>query len=382
MCINPLTVLNKSYSEHAPCSTRFWVNRVPCGKCPECRNRRRNDWAIRLYEESKDWQYMSFLTLTYREGELEKVRDYEYNGKRYPLYELCPDDWTRYIDLIRKTYLRKYGERPKLVHFACGEYGSHTLRPHFHICFFFNDPRLFPIFKQSWKKGNVYWRMDGNTVDYHRLNAHDQSSWKIATYISKYISKDDTYYNLESAGLLEDLEKPFIRFSRNIGIRYLAFNREIDEAVKYLNTYPKHDIEYYRKLQLLQNYVHIDPVSMRMNIYGLPQYYKDKLYTTKGLRTSCVLDQKALRVSRLTGEIIKVGFSKKAHQVSRPNGLGYQNKNYLLRVSNIRTLANCPKDGASKEDWRAYATSRINDFTNREEKYRKRTLETHRDSKF
>ena len=56
-----------------PCDTPYsvkpkgWLNAidVPCGKCPNCKKRRVNEWVFRLQEEDKVSSTSYFITLTY-----------------------------------------------------------------------------------------------------------------------------------------------------------------------------------------------------------------------------------------------------------------------------------------------------------------------------
>lgn len=321
------------------------------------------------------------LTLTYRDGELEPVGNFTLNGKTYPQYELNPDHWKKYIDNVRSTYRYKYGKQPTFVHFACGEYGGKTTRPHLHLLLLFNDTNIWHIAKDCWKYGNVYYRMKTGEP-YTRLNEHSTDSWKITQYITKYIAKDEAYYNTESYEIVKDLEPPFLRFSRNIGLNYLAYNKQIPKAIEYLNKNIRHTMQWYNAWTAIDTYVHIDPLTLQLRTYELPKYYKNKIYQTKGLRTSCILDATAHKVSRITGEVVKVGFSKKAHQVDRPNFMGYAHTRYLSHLSNLRESAELRQYGEGKEAFRQMEASRIADLEVRQERAYKRAMETHRNDRF
>ncbi|AXH75064.1 MAG: replication initiator protein [Microviridae sp.] len=85
---------------------------VPCGRCVGCCADRALIWSIRVFHESTLHKQNSFLTLTYSDApESVSKRDLQLFFKR----------------------LRKFA---KVRYFACGEYGSHTHRPHYHVCLF------------------------------------------------------------------------------------------------------------------------------------------------------------------------------------------------------------------------------------------------------
>lgn len=90
---------------------------VPCGKCLGCLKDRAEGWALRCHHESLGHERNCFVTLTYADPAPDKIskRDLQLFFKR----------------------LRKHGYRFR--YFACGEYGSRTLRPHYHVLFFGED---------------------------------------------------------------------------------------------------------------------------------------------------------------------------------------------------------------------------------------------------
>lgn len=90
---------------------------VPCGKCINCIQRKRAEWSFRLLQELKISQKSTFLTLTYNENSIPK------NNK------------------LEKKILQNYFKRVRvterdLKYYAVGEYGTKTLRPHYHAIVF------------------------------------------------------------------------------------------------------------------------------------------------------------------------------------------------------------------------------------------------------
>jgi hypothetical protein len=102
---------------------------LPCGKCLGCRSARAQQWANRCSHEARLYQDNIFLTLTYDDGNLPD------NGYLDPLA------LTRFIKRLRKRAAdRSDGiasdpDRP-IRYFACGEYGEHNGRPHYHAILF------------------------------------------------------------------------------------------------------------------------------------------------------------------------------------------------------------------------------------------------------
>lgn len=94
---------------------------VPCGKCKECRARNARDWKIRLYHHSLTAGDGVFITLTYDNDHMDSSSlDY------------------RHFQLFMKRLRRRFPEH-KLSFFCAGEYGSKSLRRHFH-CIVFGLP--------------------------------------------------------------------------------------------------------------------------------------------------------------------------------------------------------------------------------------------------
>lgn len=93
---------------------------ISCGKCRGCRADTALMWSIRGYHESTLHQQNSFITLTYDDDHLPS------DGKIDK----------RHLQLFFKR-LRRDGT--KIRYLACGEYGSHTRRPHYHAIIFGKD---------------------------------------------------------------------------------------------------------------------------------------------------------------------------------------------------------------------------------------------------
>lgn len=112
----------------------------PCGKCPSCRSRSRQEWVFRLQMEYECCNFGLFLTLTY-------------NDEHLPFSGVNKRD----VQLFMKR-LRKHFDSQALRFYLVSEYGDHTFRPHYHALFFFKMPRtndIYDIIESSWQNGNV-----------------------------------------------------------------------------------------------------------------------------------------------------------------------------------------------------------------------------------
>ncbi len=92
---------------------------------------------------------------------------------------LWKDDLQRFIDRFRAYLKRKFGEKARIRYFAVGEYGTNSLRPHWHILLFHNSDAIHGLIKSCdscnynedissvWLYGSVYSETtDGHISDY------------------------------------------------------------------------------------------------------------------------------------------------------------------------------------------------------------------------
>ena len=114
---------------------RFGVNinkiAVACCRCAACQSNHRKMWFFRLKVESDKCVVSYVVTLTYNECDV-------------PDYVVSEDGTFRYHP-IRYTDIQKFHKRLRkrvgpFRFFAVCEYGPEKLRPHYHICYFFDNP--------------------------------------------------------------------------------------------------------------------------------------------------------------------------------------------------------------------------------------------------
>lgn len=163
-CLNPIRLFGKNGSSKGE---RFQLKypdglKVPCGKCLQCRIKRRTEWSLRLIHELSYHEDSIFITLTYAP-------------------EYIPEN-----NSLKKTDLQKYFKRlrkdlngRKIKYFACGEYGDQTKRPHYHAIIFGmslskEDKKLL---QENWPKGMLHYGL-----------AEKDSIRYVAQYIDKKFS--------------------------------------------------------------------------------------------------------------------------------------------------------------------------------------------------
>jgi len=152
---------------------------VPCGKCLGCLQRKRADWTQRIAYEEKKCKSSSFITLTYDEFHV----PYTDNGNL----------------TLKKSDLQKFFKRvrtPGLIFFAVGEYGSRTLRPHYHAAVFNSTPdRLYDA-----------WSIYGDRLGDVQIGDVNPAS---IHYLTKYMVNDQEE--------ILDALKPFRLMSKGLG---------------------------------------------------------------------------------------------------------------------------------------------------------------------
>ena len=149
---------------------------VPCGKCWSCRLSKSRDWAIRCVHESKMHKRNCFITLTYNDEHLPADRS------------VHKEELQKFFKRLRK----RLGH--KIRYFACGEYGTKNLRPHYHAIIFgtdFDDKKLW----QQTQNGDFLYRSDtlekawsrnGSSMGFCTIG---DVTFQSAAYVARYCMK-------------------------------------------------------------------------------------------------------------------------------------------------------------------------------------------------
>lgn len=181
---------------------------VRCGKCLACREEIAKEYTYRFMNEYTYFEYLYFITLTYRDEDIPKNADgFETLNKKHIV------DYLKVINVnvARDSYIidKKY------KYFVGAEYGDQTMRPHYHVSILCNDERVGQYFMAKWKYGNIDFQIgDMRSVFY------------VIGYSNKKIGDNDKYY--DDLGL----ERPFRKFSKGLGKDYYE-ERKHELAGKY-----------------------------------------------------------------------------------------------------------------------------------------------------
>nr|QJB18796.1 MAG: replication initiator protein [Microvirus sp.] len=172
---------------------------VPCGQCIGCKLDRSLEWATRISHEASLHSKSSFVTLTYEDRQLP------------PHNSLRKKDVQ---DFLKR--LRFFSDHP-LRYYLCGEYGTETQRPHYHICLFGEDFSYDRTLWKTSKQGFAYYNspsLDDRWSFGHCIVA--DLTFETAAYTARYVTKK---INGEKAASHYGLREPeFSLMSRRPGI--------------------------------------------------------------------------------------------------------------------------------------------------------------------
>lgn len=167
---------------------------IPCGKCIGCRLDYSRQWANRLMMELQYHDSAYFVTLTYDDDHI-PVHDYidPETGEVLNSLSLCKRDFQLFMKRLRKRF-----SNDKIRFYACGEYGSTTLRPHYHAIIFglhLDDLRVFSKSAQ----GFVYYNSDSfqDCWSVYRNGVLEplgyavlaDVTWETCAYTARYVTK-------------------------------------------------------------------------------------------------------------------------------------------------------------------------------------------------
>lgn len=229
---------------------------VPCGKCVACQNNKRSSLSLKLRLEEHTSKYCYFLTLTYDDKNIplfslgtdlqtnDFLRIYPYSERMLSdsmISDFCSDFYnfdSEFVDMmdyyasfvhnyeckfhkscvyghglyallyyrdiqlflkrIRKYINKYYGE--KIRFYIIGEYGTKSLRPHWHCLFFFNSSKLSQAFEDCENVGTdsrececprfllPFWKF--GIVDSKRTNG------ECYNYVSSYVNQSSNFPRL------------------------------------------------------------------------------------------------------------------------------------------------------------------------------------------
>lgn len=231
--VNPLTGKDKLWIRPYDEEHDLEYVEIPCGRCIGCRLEYSRQWANRLmlekeyYVENECW----FVTLTYDDDYVPRrpVIDPDTGVYMYDSVSLRKRDVQTFF-----KHLRKHCKDSKIRYYAAGEYGSKTLRPHYHAIIFglkFDDLVVYkrtPLgdvlynskFIEDCWSNFVGFRSDGSPI-YDKIGhvVVAPVTWETCAYVARYVTKKMSG-ELGEWFSSQNMEQPFALMSRRPGIGY------------------------------------------------------------------------------------------------------------------------------------------------------------------
>lgn len=212
---------------------------IPCGQCISCRLKYSRDWATRCVLESLQYDHNYFVTLTYNPESL-PVSESFYVDK--DTGEFTDGIFSASLDksVIQKFMkdLRRYYSYhfniDNIRFFACGEYGSKNLRPHYHLILF-NCPIPDLKFECSNFQGDSYYSSEifNKLWHYQGFVTIGDCNYSTCSYVARYMLKKQKGLNSDKFYGLQGLVPPFTLCSRDPGIARSYYDKNSNRIYEY-----------------------------------------------------------------------------------------------------------------------------------------------------
>lgn len=214
MCLNPIHIKNKSvYKVYGLSYTGY---DVPCGHCLECNQLRMNDWQTRIAFELntlyKRGGRAVFLTFTYNQSCLPHYTLNFGRGEKYRIECFRHHDVLTFLNRVKVEAIKRFG-KGSYKYFFTSEYGKNTKRPHYHAIFFLESHvdwhRFVELCRSKWSYGFMFPKYDKRLRCYIDKKGRPITDGKpcisslggCAKYVSKYVTKDLSFYGLPLVSL-------------------------------------------------------------------------------------------------------------------------------------------------------------------------------------
>ena len=211
MCLSPIHIPNKS--SYIVDGISYSGYDVPCGHCLECQQQKRNEWQTRISFELASLYARHgravFLTFTYSDKCLPTCTlDFGSDGQEV-VSCFNHRDVLAFLNRLKVEVHKRFGA-DSYKYFFTSEYGTNTKRPHYHAIFFlqpFVDWHKFvEICRSKWSYGYMFPKYDKYRNMYVDNDNQPLTSGKpcisslggCAKYVSKYVTKDLSFYELPS----------------------------------------------------------------------------------------------------------------------------------------------------------------------------------------
>lgn len=239
---------------------------IPCGQCIGCRLEYSRQWANRCMLELPYHDQAWFVTLTYDDAHVPKTYtvDHDTGEVLAPAMTLRARDLQLFFKLLRRHF-----PNDKIRFFAAGEYGTNSLRPHYHAIIFGLHLDDLILYKRSVLGYNYFnsealsrcW-IDGATGESRGYVVAGDVSWDTCAYVARYILKKQKGATADMYAKI-GIEPEFSRMSRKPGIgrQYYEDHPEIWQYDKINVRTPSGGRSFSHPVYLRRLYEIDDPVS-------------------------------------------------------------------------------------------------------------------------
>ena len=172
---------------------------IPCGKCIGCRLDHANEWATRIFMESKMWQKCCFVTLTYNNelNEDGKPKNLPVRFGEMSLKKKDIQDFMKRLRWLKKGHSEwinpRTGKKERPIrYFCCGEYGPKGGRPHYHMAIFNWEPTDLKLYKQKKIKDKLVSSFQSPELQKiwgKGFVVVEELNFNTAAYIARYVMK-------------------------------------------------------------------------------------------------------------------------------------------------------------------------------------------------
>lgn len=199
---------------------------LPCGKCVGCRLDYSRAWANRCLMELQYHDSAYFVTLTYDDVHVPTSWsvDKDTGEALSPSMTLSRRDTQLFFKLLRRRFADD-----RIRYFGCGEYGTQTLRPHYHLILFGLHLDDLELYSKSRKNpADSYWlspSLDNCWYDCDTDSPRGRVivarvTWQSCAYVARYMLKKakglDDVARYAELGIVPE----FAMMSRRPGIGY------------------------------------------------------------------------------------------------------------------------------------------------------------------
>lgn len=207
------------------------IIQIPCGQCVGCRIQYSREWANRCMMELQYHDSSYFVTLTYDDAHVPRAKYLTSDASVSALTGelLSEPEFQESLTLRKRDFqlfmkrLRKKFHNQKIRFFMAGEYGSNTLRPHYHAIIFglrLDDLQLYSKSPQGFCYYNspslqsCWSDKDGNPIGYAVVA---EVTWETCAYTARYVMKKQTGKDAEFYTRF-NMQPEFTLMSRKPGI--------------------------------------------------------------------------------------------------------------------------------------------------------------------